>query len=88
VLAAGMSLVTGKTGNAGFSNMQIVKIAVAIAETGRLSGVLFVHQSSLMALEAKPGQREFQEIAMRRSMRGMAAETVMFDDRRMDALLA
>lgn len=82
-----MGLVTGKAGELAFPGMQIVEIAVAIAKAGHLGRILLIHQRALVAFEAEPAQGNFQKVAMRRSMRCMAAKTFVSDDRLMHTLL-
>ena len=60
VLAAGMHLMAGKTGDRAFSRVQIVEITAAVAKTGRLPGLLLVHQCPVVALEAELKQGDFQ----------------------------
>jgi len=87
ILAAGMHLVAGKAGDSAFSRVKVVEIAAAVTETGCLSGLL-IHQCPVVALEAESNQGNFQKLVIRRSVRCMAAETVVINDRRMYALLA
>lgn len=83
-----MHLVAGKTGDCAFLRVKEVEIAIAVAERGRLSGILLIHQCPVMALEAESNQGNFQKLVVRRSVRCMTAETVVINDRRVYALLA
>jgi hypothetical protein len=64
LLAAGMGLMAGLAGEPAFAGMQIVEVAAAVAETRRLDGILLIHQSTLVALEAEPACGNLQEIAI------------------------
>jgi hypothetical protein len=86
VLAGGMCMVAGKTGDCVFSDVQIMEVDVSVSEAGRQYG-LFVHLSPFVALEAELRQWDLQQTAMGRSVRCMAAKAVVIHDRRMYTLL-
>jgi len=65
-----------------------MEILFLVAEAGSIAGLFTGHQDVRMAFEAETLQFEPEKMLIGGCMRGMAAEAVVGDNRRMNAFLA